>query len=160
MNPRRTDAEAAYWHAVRAKLPNAAENENRCRTFLAIGTVEELEDLGIQSNYLHHAVFDEKLSGSRIVEVSLPGYLYAPFVLNDNPVRAEIPYDLVAGKRSIGLPVGLPLVNERERMSQFPPTRPAARRAFFGDRQRRRKARKDFFPPKRNRLSTGPVPAR
>lgn len=122
MNPRRTDAEAAYWHAVRAKLPNAAENENRCRTFLAIGTVEELEDLGIQSNYLHHAVFDEKLSGSRIVEVSLPGYLYAPFVLNDNPVRAEIPYDLVAGKRSIGLPVGLPLVNERERMSQFPPT--------------------------------------
>ena len=77
---------------------------------------------GIQPDDLHHAVFDEKLSGSRIVEVTLPGYLYAPFVLNDNPVRAEIPHDLVAGKRGIGLPVGLPLVHKRERMSQFPPT--------------------------------------
>lgn len=70
------------------------------------------------------------------VEVTLPGYLYAPFVLNDNPVRAEIPHDLVAGKRGIGLPVGLPLVHKRERMSQFPPTdnrlgRRAARRTFF-----------------------------
>ena len=103
-------------------IPNATKNENRRRAFLAIGAVEELERLGIQPDDLHHAVFDEKLSGNRIVEVTLPGYLYAPFVLNDNPVRAEIPHDLVAGKRGVGLPVGLPLVHKRERVSQFPPT--------------------------------------
>ena len=57
-----------------------------------------------------------------IVECILPGYLYAPIRTERQSGQAEIPYDPVAGKRSIGLPVGLPLVNERERMSQFPPT--------------------------------------
>ena len=41
------------------------KTENRRRAFLAIGAVcSELERLGIQPDDLHHAVFDEKLSGS------------------------------------------------------------------------------------------------
>ena len=51
-----------------------------------------------------------------------PGLPLRPIRTERQSGQAEIPHDLVAGKRGIGLPVGLPLVHKRERMSQFPPT--------------------------------------
>ena len=117
MNPRRTDAQsniAAYrTTGVTERNEKRKPPQSLSRYRSGRGTRASRHSAGRSAS---------RCVRRKAVEVTLPGYLYAPFVLNDNPVRAEIPHDLVAGKRGIGLPVGLPLVHKRERMSQFPPT--------------------------------------
>lgn len=123
MNPRRTDARsniAAYrTTGVTERNEKRKPPQSLSRYRSGRGTRASRHSAGRSAS---RCVRRKAVRKPGSVEVTLPGYLYAPFVLNDNPVRAEIPHDLVAGKRGIGLPVGLPLVHKRERMSQFPPT--------------------------------------
>ena len=124
MNPRRTDAQsniAAYrTTGVTERNEKRKPPQSLSRYRSGRGTRASRHSAGRSAS---RCVRRKAVRKNRIVEVTLPGYLYAPIRTERQSGQGrKSAHDLVAGKRGIGLPVGLPLVHKRERVRQFPPT--------------------------------------